>query len=175
MLLSCYRTLAQKETASKGPQGEISLTRPFCDQARACQDGLCQGRAISPPQKQQEPRSAATSSPWGYWLTPRPRPRLYLSRPSTTIAAGAKGGPTDTIRCIFANAIGSHIGQAAVLGAIGSSVVGPQRPLQSRPNGDTLMIIAIGMDASATLFLRRPLSCRDVSRQPEAFLLRYLE
>lgn len=84
------------------------------------------------------------------WAQPFP------SRPITIIAAGAAGGPTDTITRITADALSRSIGQSVVVEAIGGSVVGPQRLAQARPDGHTLMINNIGMAASATLFRRLP-------------------
>lgn len=80
----------------------------------------------------------------------------YPSRPVTIIAAGAAGGPTDTITRIVADAMGRHMGQPVVVESIGGSVVGPQRMVQSRPDGYTLLINNIGMAASATLFRKLP-------------------
>jgi tripartite-type tricarboxylate transporter receptor subunit TctC len=80
----------------------------------------------------------------------------YPTRPVTIIAAGAAGGPTDTITRIVADAMGRHIGQSVVVEAIGGSTVGPLRLAQARPDGYTLMINNIGMAASATLFRRLP-------------------
>lgn len=84
------------------------------------------------------------------WAQPFP------SRPITIIAAGAAGGPTDTITRIVADALSRHVGQSVVVEAIGGSVVGPQRLAQARPDGHTLMINNIGMAASATFFRRLP-------------------
>ena len=80
----------------------------------------------------------------------------YPSRSITIIAAGAAGGPTDTITRITADALSRSLGQNVVVEAIGGSVVGPQRLAQARPDGHTLMINNIGMAASATLFRRLP-------------------
>jgi tripartite-type tricarboxylate transporter receptor subunit TctC len=74
----------------------------------------------------------------------------------TVIAAGAAGGPTDTITRIVADAMGPHLGQSVVVEAIGGAIVGPQRLAQARPDGYTLMINNIGMAASATLFRHMP-------------------
>jgi len=78
------------------------------------------------------------------------------TRPIIIIAAGAAGGPTDTITRITADAMSRTMGQSVVVEAIGGSVVGPQRLAQARPDGNTLMINNIGMAASATLFRRLP-------------------
>lgn len=80
----------------------------------------------------------------------------YPSRPVTIIAAGAAGGPTDTITRIVADNMGRHLGQTVVVEAIGGSTVGPLRLAQARPDGYTVMINNIGMAASATLFRRLP-------------------
>lgn len=80
----------------------------------------------------------------------------FPTRPITIIAAGAAGGPTDTITRITADALSRALGQNVVVEAIGGSVVGPQRLAQARPDGYTLMINNIGMAASATLFRRLP-------------------
>ena len=84
------------------------------------------------------------------------RAQDFPSRPVTVIAAGAAGGPTDTITRIVADSMGRHLGQPVVVEAIGGSVVGPQRLTQARPDGHTVMINNIGMAASATLFRRLP-------------------
>jgi tripartite-type tricarboxylate transporter receptor subunit TctC len=81
----------------------------------------------------------------------------FPTRPVTIIAAGAAGGPTDTITRIVADNMGRHLGgQPVVVESIGGSTVGPQRLAQARPDGYTLMINNIGMAASATLFRRLP-------------------
>jgi len=80
----------------------------------------------------------------------------YPSRPVTIIAAGAAGGPTDTITRIVADNMGRHMGQPVVVESIGGSVVGPQRLASARPDGYTLMVNNIGMAASATLFRKLP-------------------
>ncbi|MBS7811989.1 tripartite tricarboxylate transporter substrate-binding protein [Roseococcus pinisoli] len=80
----------------------------------------------------------------------------YPNRSITLIAAGAAGGPTDTITRIVADNLGRHVGQAVVVESIGGSVIGPQRLATSRPDGYTLMINNIGMAASATLYRRMP-------------------
>ena len=74
----------------------------------------------------------------------------------TIIAAGAAGGPTDTITRIVADSMAKHLGQAVVVESIGGTVLGPQRAAQARPDGYTLLINNIGMAASATLFRRLP-------------------
>lgn len=80
----------------------------------------------------------------------------YPTRPVTIIAAGAAGGPTDTITRIVADNMGRHMGQPVVVESIGGSLVGPQRLANARPDGYTLMINNIGMAASATLYRRLP-------------------
>jgi tripartite-type tricarboxylate transporter receptor subunit TctC len=80
----------------------------------------------------------------------------YPSRPVTIIAAGAAGGPTDTITRIVADSMGKHLGQPVVVESIGGSIVGPQRLTQARPDGYTLLINNIGMAASATLYRKLP-------------------
>ncbi|MCX7369440.1 MAG: tripartite tricarboxylate transporter substrate-binding protein [Alphaproteobacteria bacterium] len=82
--------------------------------------------------------------------------QAFPARPITIIAAGAAGGPTDTITRIVADSLSRHIGQSVVVESIGGSVVGPQRLAQARPDGYTLMINNIGMAASATLYRRLP-------------------
>lgn len=80
----------------------------------------------------------------------------YPSRPVTIIAAGAAGGPTDTITRIVADSMGRHMGQPVVVESIGGTIVGPQRLTQARPDGYTLLINNIGMTASATLHRKLP-------------------
>jgi len=80
----------------------------------------------------------------------------FPSRPITIIAAGAAGGPTDTVTRIVADSMGRHLGQPVVVESIGGSIVGPQRMVQSRPDGYTLLINNIGMAASATLYRKLP-------------------
>jgi tripartite-type tricarboxylate transporter receptor subunit TctC len=80
----------------------------------------------------------------------------FPSRTITLIAAGAAGGPTDTVTRIVADSLGKHVGQSVVVEAIGGSIVGPQRLANSRPDGYTLMINNIGMAAGATLYRRAP-------------------
>lgn len=84
------------------------------------------------------------------------RAQDFPSRPVTIIAAGAAGGPTDTITRIVADNMGRHLGQPVVVESIGGSVVGPQRLATSRPDGYTVMINNIGMAASATLYRKLP-------------------
>jgi tripartite-type tricarboxylate transporter receptor subunit TctC len=95
--------------------------------------------------------AALGAAPWGV-----ARAQDFPSRPVTVIAAGAAGGPTDTITRIVADNMGRHLGQPVVVESIGGSIVGPQRLTTSRPDGYTVMINNIGMAASATLFRRLP-------------------
>ena len=87
----------------------------------------------------------------GLLAAPSVHAQAYPARSITIIAAGAAGGPTDTITRIVADSLSRHVGQSVVVESIGGSVVGPQRLAQSRPDGYTLMINNIGMAASATL------------------------
>jgi tripartite-type tricarboxylate transporter receptor subunit TctC len=87
---------------------------------------------------------------------PRAQTADFPTRPITIIAAGAAGGPTDTITRIVADSMGKHLSQPVVVESIGGSTVGPLRLAQARPDGYTLMINNIGMAASATLFRRLP-------------------
>ncbi len=80
----------------------------------------------------------------------------FPDRTVTLIAAGAAGGPTDTITRILAENMGKHLGQSVVVESIGGTVLGPQRVAQARPDGYTVLINNIGMAASATLFRRLP-------------------
>ncbi|MBD0272454.1 MAG: tripartite tricarboxylate transporter substrate binding protein BugD [Acetobacteraceae bacterium] len=84
------------------------------------------------------------------------RAQDFPSRPVTVIAAGAAGGPTDTITRILADNMGRHLGQPVVVEAIGPAHVATQRLTQMRPDGHTLMVTNVGMAASATLFRRLP-------------------
>jgi len=84
------------------------------------------------------------------------RAQDFPSRPVTIIAAGAAGGPTDTITRILADSLGRHLGQAVVVEAIGPANVATQRLTQMRRDGHTLMVTNVGMAASATLFRRLP-------------------
>lgn len=86
----------------------------------------------------------------------RAQSAAFPTRPVTIVAAGAAGGPTDTITRIVADNMGKHLGQPVVVEAIGGSIVGPQRVAQARPDGYTLLINNIGMAASATLYRRLP-------------------
>ena len=92
----------------------------------------------------------------GLLAAPSVHAQAYPARSITIIAAGAAGGPTDTITRIVADSLSRHVGQSVVVESIGGSVVGPQRLAQSRPDGYTLMINNIGMAASATLYRRLP-------------------
>ncbi|SDD85532.1 tripartite tricarboxylate transporter substrate-binding protein [Belnapia rosea] len=80
----------------------------------------------------------------------------FPSRPITIVAAGAAGGPTDTITRIVADAMSRTMSQPVVVESIGGSLVGPQRAAQARPDGYTLLINNIGFAASATLYRKLP-------------------
>jgi tripartite-type tricarboxylate transporter receptor subunit TctC len=71
---------------------------------------------------------------------PRAQTAGFPTRPITIIAAGAAGGPTDTITRIVADSMGKHLSQPVVVESIGGSTVGPLRLAQARPDGYTLMI-----------------------------------
>ncbi|MBS7789670.1 tripartite tricarboxylate transporter substrate binding protein BugD [Roseococcus sp. SDR] len=101
-------------------------------------------------------RAFATGLMAASLLAPPAFAQTYPSRTITLVAAGAAGGPTDTITRITADALSRTIGQNVVVEAIGGSVVGPQRVAQARPDGYTLLLNNIGMAASATLFRRLP-------------------
>ena len=93
---------------------------------------------------------------WLALVVPPAVAQTYPDRTVTIVAAGAAGGPTDTITRIVADSMGQHLGQAVVVESIGGTVVGPQRVATARPDGYTLLINNIGMAASATLFRRLP-------------------
>src|SRR5215210_2576864 len=78
------------------------------------------------------------------------RAQDFPSRPVTIIAAGAAGGPTDTITRILADSMGRHLSQPVVVEAVGPANVATQRLAQSKPDGYTLMV------TSATLFRHLP-------------------
>src|SRR3712207_4624002 len=80
------------------------------------------------------------------------RAQDFPSRPITIIAAGAAGGPTDTITRILADSMGRHVGQPVVVEAIGPAYVATQRLTQMRPDGHTLMVTNLGLAASAPPF-----------------------
>ena len=80
----------------------------------------------------------------------------YPSRPITLIAAGAAGGPTDTITRIVADALGKILPVPVVVEAIGGSLVAPQKLVNSRPDGYTIMNQNVGLAAAATLYRRLP-------------------
>ena len=84
------------------------------------------------------------------------RAQDFPSRPVTIIAAGAAGGPTDTITRILADSMGRHLSQPVVVEAVGPANVATQRLAQSKPDGHTLMVTNVGMAASATLFRHLP-------------------
>ena len=58
------------------------------------------------------PRRLLLQSAVGLLAAPAVRAQAYPSRPITIIAAGAAGGPTDTITRIVADSLGRHIGQS---------------------------------------------------------------
>ena len=80
----------------------------------------------------------------------------FPSRPVTVIAAGAEGGPTDTLARVLADAMGRHLGQPIAVEAIGPPHVAAQRLVRARPDGRTLMLANVGLAASATLFRHLP-------------------
>jgi tripartite-type tricarboxylate transporter receptor subunit TctC len=80
----------------------------------------------------------------------------FPSRPISIIAAGAAGGPTDTITRIVADALGRVMNHTVVVEAVGGATIGPLRASQARPDGYTLLINNIGFAASATLYRRLP-------------------
>jgi tripartite-type tricarboxylate transporter receptor subunit TctC len=80
----------------------------------------------------------------------------YPNRTITIVAAGAAGGPTDTVTRIVADALSRSIGQAVVVESIGGSLPGPTKVAQSRPDGYTLLVNNIGMAAGATLYRKLP-------------------
>ncbi|WP_149537795.1 tripartite tricarboxylate transporter substrate-binding protein [Siccirubricoccus phaeus] len=79
-------------------------------------------------------------------------------RPVTLIAAGAAGGPTDTVTRILADALTRSSGHNFVVESVGGATVGPLRGAQARPDGYTLLCNNIGFAASATLYRRLPYS-----------------
>lgn len=84
------------------------------------------------------------------------RAQGFPARPITLIAAGAAGGPTDTITRILADAMGRVLPQPVVVEAVGGATVGPQRAATARPDGYTLLVNNIGFAASATLYRKLP-------------------
>ncbi len=80
----------------------------------------------------------------------------YPNRPITIISAGAAGGPTDTITRIVADALGRVLPVPVVVEAIGGSLVAPQKLVNSRPDGYTIMNQNVGLCAAATLYRRLP-------------------
>ena len=80
----------------------------------------------------------------------------YPNRPVTLIAAGAAGGPTDTITRIVADALGKHLPQPVVVESIGGSLLAPQKLANARPDGYTLLNQNIGLAAAATLYRKLP-------------------
>ena len=95
--------------------------------------------------------AAVAASPAGVALA-----QEFPSRPITLIAAGAAGGPTDTITRILADSMGRHLSQPVVVEAVGPANVATQRLATSKPDGYTLMVTNVGMAASATLFRHLP-------------------
>jgi len=90
---------------------------------------------------------------------PSPAPAqtdAFPARPITLVAAGAVGGPTDTIARIVAEAMGPPLGQPVVVEAIGGSVVAPQRVAQARPDGHTILMNNTGFAASPATFRGLP-------------------
>jgi tripartite-type tricarboxylate transporter receptor subunit TctC len=81
---------------------------------------------------------------------------VYPSRPITLISAGAAGGPTDTITRIVADALGRLLPVPVVVEAQGGSLVAPQKLVNSRPDGYTLLNQNLGLAAAATLYRRLP-------------------
>lgn len=80
----------------------------------------------------------------------------YPTRPITLIAAGAAGGPTDTITRIIADAMGKILPVPVVVESIGGSLVAPQKLVNSRPDGYTIMNQNVGLCAAATLYRKLP-------------------
>ncbi len=80
----------------------------------------------------------------------------FPSRPVAVIAAGAAGGPTDTVARILADAMGARLGQPVAVEAIGPPHAAAQRLVRMRPDGHTLMLANVGLAASATLFRHLP-------------------
>lgn len=103
-------------------------------------------------------RRAALAAPLALALPAVARAQAtdYPTRPVTLIAAGAAGGPTDTITRIVADALGRQLPQPVVVEATGGSLVAPQKLVNSRPDGYTLLNQNIGLAAAATLYRRLP-------------------
>lgn len=80
----------------------------------------------------------------------------FPTRSITVIAAGAAGGPTDTVTRILADALSRTSGHSFVVESIGGATVGPQRGAMAKPDGYTLLCNNIGFAASATLYRRLP-------------------
>lgn len=87
-------------------------------------------------------------------IAPALHAQPYPNRTITIVAAGAAGGPTDTIARITAEALGRQLNNTVVVEAIGGSTTGPQRVAQARPDGYTLLINNIGLASQATLYRR---------------------
>jgi tripartite-type tricarboxylate transporter receptor subunit TctC len=84
------------------------------------------------------------------------RAQGFPSRPVTIIAAGAAGGPTDTVSRVLAESMGRHLGQPVEVESIGPAHAATQRLVRMRPDGYTLMLANVGLAASATLFRHLP-------------------
>ena len=80
----------------------------------------------------------------------------FPSRPVAIIAAGAAGGPTDTVARVLAGAMGPRLGQPVAVEAIGPPHAAAQRLVRMRPDGHTLMLANVGLAASATLSRHLP-------------------
>ena len=80
----------------------------------------------------------------------------FPSRPVTLIAAGAEGGPTDTVARVLAEAMGPRLGQPVAVEATGPPHAAAQRLVRTRPDGHTLLLANVGLAASATLFRHLP-------------------
>jgi tripartite-type tricarboxylate transporter receptor subunit TctC len=80
----------------------------------------------------------------------------FPSRPVALIAAGAEGGPTDTLARVLAEAMGPRLGQPLAVEAVGPPHAAAQRLVRMRPDGHTLLLANVGLAASATLFRHLP-------------------
>ena len=80
----------------------------------------------------------------------------FPSRPVALIAAGAEGGPTDTLARVLADAMGLRLGQPVAVEAVGPPHAAAQRLVRMRPDGHTLLLANVGLAASATLFRHLP-------------------
>ncbi len=95
--------------------------------------------------------TAAAAAPPGAVLA-----QDFPSRPVTVIAAGAEGGPTDTVARVLADAMGPRLGQPIVVEAVGPPHAAARRLVRILPDGHTLMLANVGLAASATLFRHLP-------------------